>query len=100
MRVQIGFLLLCLVLFFSAINADREDETVLQLAEQIVDWAGQECEISNQKLLNRELGFETCNDFCKGITQTPECWSGVCQLHDGDGECQCIFTPTAITTSF
>lgn len=97
--VQIGCVLLCFILSSSSVIADNEGDKFLEMTSQIVDWAGQECDTSSQKLENREIGFDTCNDFCKGVTKSPNRWSGSCQLHDGCGECQCIYSQQMLTGS-
>lgn len=55
-------------------------------------WTVQKCGIDNQKLYNREWGYDTCADLCKGINPNPDLWYGRCELNGGYGFCKCIFT--------
>lgn len=59
---------------------------------QAVDvWTKEKCGIENQGVYNRGLGYDTCNDLCKGISSTPTSWSGVCELNGGYGFCKCVY---------
>lgn len=80
MKLQI-VLLICLTVSLTSV-----------LATDYPSWSEQKCGIDNQKVYDRSLNFDTCNDLCVARNAR----SGSCVLHNGYGECQCI---TRICTS-
>lgn len=74
MKVQI-ILLVCLMLALSSVKGQGRK------------WTGQKCGMDNQKLYDRTLNLDTCNDYCLSIS-----WHyGICEINKGYGECYCGF---------
>lgn len=53
-------------------------------------WTGLKCGVDNQKMYDRNLGADTCKDYCvansgRGL------WNGLCEINNGYGECKCTF---------
>lgn len=75
-------LLLCLVVVLTAYGQ-----------RQIPSWTGKKCGMESQKLYDRSLGLDTCNDYCTS-SYASFADSGRCELNaSGYGECYCKFQP-------
>lgn len=51
-------------------------------------WTRLKCGMENQKLYDRTLGLDTCNDYCVARI-SPGYWRGQCEINNGYGECRC-----------
>lgn len=60
--------------------------------DEVPYWTGQKCGVESNKLYDRQLGYDTCTDYCKGSNENPKLLSGRCEINNGYGECKCVVT--------
>lgn len=63
---------------------------VVILASVEAEWTGKKCGVDNQKMYDRTLNADTCDDYC-AILKIRGVWNGKCEINNGFGECNCIF---------
>lgn len=68
-------------------------------AQDNARWSGTKCGIDDQKIDDRSLGFDTCNDYCSSPMLEVANF-GYCALNSsGYGECKCGLQGTMGATS-